>query len=185
MAPTESVALPPGRPAPPFTLPDARGNQPVSPNDHAGSPLIVAFICNHCPYVVHILEPFVALAAELAARGVATIAISSNDIAAYPQDGPLEMAALAEAKGFGFPYCFDESQDVARAYEAACTPDLYLFDADHRLYYRGQFDATRPRRGETATGSDLRAAAEALLAGRAPPTDPPPSVGCSIKWKSD
>jgi len=184
MARTESVPLPPGTPAPPFTLPDARGNQPVSPSDHDGSPLLVGFICNHCPYVVHILEPFVALAAELAERGVATIAISSNDIVAYPQDGPLEMAALAEEKGFDFPYCFDESQDVARAYGAVCTPDLYLFDAEHGLYYRGQFDETRPGSGGAAHGEDLRAAAEALLAGEPPSADPTPSVGCSIKWKS-
>ena len=182
MARTESAALPPGTPAPPFTLPDARGNQPVSPADHAGRPLLVAFLCNHCPYVVHVLEPFVALAAAFAPRGLATIAISANDIAAYPQDGPVAMAALAEAKGFGFPYCFDESQDVARAYGAVCTPDLYLFDAGHRLFYRGQFDATRPGRGD-ATGEDLAAAIESLLAGDAPPADPPPSVGCSIKWK--
>jgi len=184
MVRTESVALPPGTPAPPFTLPDARGNQPVSPSDHAGQPLLVAFLCNHCPYVVHVLEPFVALAAAYAPRGLATIAISSNDIAAYPQDGPVEMARLAAASGFGFPYCFDESQDVALAYGAVCTPDLYLFDADHRLYYRGQFDGTRPGRG-TATGETLRAAIDALLAGEAPLPDPPPSVGCSIKWKVD
>lgn len=182
MARTESLALPVGTPAPPFTLPDARNNQPVSPSDHAGQPLLVAFVCNHCPYVVHILEPFVALAAEYAPRGLATVAISANDIVAYPQDGPLEMAALAADKGFGFPYCFDESQDVARAYGAVCTPDLYLFDAEHRLFYRGQFDGTRPGKG-TATGEDLRAAIEALLAGDAPPDAPRPSVGCSIKWK--
>ena len=182
MARTESLPMPVGTPAPPFTLPDTRGNQPVAPRDFAGSPLLVVFMCNHCPFVVHLLDPLVALAAELQERGIRTVAISANDIAAYPQDGPLEMAALAEAKGFGFPYCFDESQDVARAYDAVCTPDIYLFDADHRLFYRGQFDETRPGKGQ-AHGGDLRAAAEALLAGEAPPTDPPPSVGCSIKWK--
>jgi len=172
-----------GSAAPPFTLPDTRGNQPVSPSDHAGSPLLIAFLCNHCPYVVHIVEPLVALAAELAPRGLATIAISANDIVAYPQDGPVEMAALAAAKGFGFPYCFDETQDVARVYDAVCTPDLFLFDADHRLFYRGQFDGTRPGRGDAADGADLRRAIEALLAGEPAPADPPPSVGCSIKWK--
>ena len=182
MARLESVSTPVGTPAPPFTLPDTRNNQPVGPRDFAGAPLLVVFMCNHCPFVVHIVDSLAALARELEPRGVHTVAISANDIAAYPQDGPLEMAALAAAKGFDFPYCLDESQDVARAYDAVCTPDIYLFDAGHRLFYRGQFDETRPGRG-TAHGGDLRAAAEALLAGEAPPADPAPSVGCSIKWK--
>ena len=183
MALTESAPMPVGTPAPPFTLPDTRDNQPIAPRDFVGSPLLVVFMCNHCPYVVHVLDALVELAGELETRGVRTVAISANDIVAYPQDGPLEMAALAEAQGFGFPYCFDESQDVARAYGAVCTPDLYLFDAEHRLYYRGRFDDTRPGRGR-AHGGDLRAAAEALLAGEVPPSDPAPSIGCSIKWKN-
>ena len=182
MVTTRSEPMPVGTPAPPFTLPDTRDNQPIGPHQFAGDPLLIAFVCNHCPYVVHIVDALVERARELDARGVRTIAISANDIVAYPQDGPLEMAALAETKGFGFPYCFDESQDVARAYGAVCTPDIYLFDAGHELFYRGQFDGTRPGRGE-AQGEDLRAAAEALLAGDAPPPDPSPSVGCSIKWK--
>lgn len=183
MVRTESTALPVGSPAPAFTLPDTRTGQSVSTASHAGSPLLIAFICNHCPYVVHLIEPFAALANAAAAQGLMSIAISANDVVAYPQDGPLEMAKLAEKNGFAFPYCYDESQEVARAYDAVCTPDLYLFDAAHRLFYRGQFDNTRPGRNEAAHGANLRAAIERLLAGEDAPVDPAPSVGCSIKWR--
>lgn len=186
MASTASSELPVGTKAPAFALPDTRNNQPVGPHDHAGQPLLIAFICNHCPYVVYLLDALVELAARAETRGVATIAISANDIVTYPQDGPLKMAELARERGFGFPYCFDETQSVAHAYEAVCTPDLYLFDADHGLYYRGQFDDTRPAgRGQAgvAHGGDLWAAIEGLLAGREAPTDVKASVGCSIKWR--
>ena len=180
---TESTIMPTGAKAPDFTLPDARNNQPVSLSDYAGKPVLIVFMCNHCPYVVHLVEELAATAHLLADQGIATIAISSNDIANYPQDGPLKMAELATEKGFGFPYCFDEQQSVARAYDAVCTPDIYLFDADHALYYRGQFDDSRPNQGK-AHGTDLKNAAKALLEGKAAPTDTHPSVGCSIKWKS-
>jgi len=186
MASTASTELPVGTRAPAFTLPDTRNNQPVGPHDYTGQPMLITFICNHCPYVVHILDALVALAARSETRGVATIAISSNDIASYPQDGPLKMAELARQRSFGFPYCFDETQVVARAYEAVCTPDIYLFDADHRLYYRGQFDDTRPSgRGNAgeAHGGDLWAATMGLLDGRDAPTDVKAGVGCSIKWR--
>jgi peroxiredoxin len=180
---TESASLPIGSAAPNFTLPDTRNNQPVTLADLAGQPVLVVFMCNHCPYVVHVIDPLVSLAHELADQGVATITISANDISRYPQDGPLKMAELAAAKGFGFPYCFDEQQSVARAYGAVCTPDIFLLDADHRLFYHGQFDDTRPGNG-TAHGADLREAARRLLQGESAPTETRPSVGCSIKWKT-
>lgn len=186
MVSTESNVLPVGTPAPAFTLPDTRNNQPIGPHDHQGQPLLIVFMCNHCPYVIHILDPLVEIARRSDARGVATIAISANDIASYPQDGPTRMAELAEERGFSFPYCFDESQSVARAYDAVCTPDIYLFDAEHRLYYRGQFDGTRPSgrgRDGAAHGDDLSAAIDSLLAGDPAPQDVKPGIGCSIKWK--
>ncbi len=180
---TESTIMPTGAKAPDFTLPDSRNNQPVSLADYAGKPVIIVFMCNHCPYVVHLVDELAATAQQLAEQGIATIAISSNDIVNYPQDGPLKMAELANEKGFTFPYCFDERQSVARAYDAVCTPDIYLFDADHALYYRGQFDDSRPNQG-SAHGTDLKNAAQSLLDGKAAPTDTNPSVGCSIKWKT-
>ena len=182
MAKTSSNDMPPGAAAPDFTLPDTRTGQSVSLTDHAGSPLLVLFMCNHCPYVVHIVDELVRLAADFHDRGVKTLAISANDVNSHPADSPENMGKLAADKDFGFPYLFDESQDVARAYGAVCTPDIYVFDADHRLFYRGQFDATRPGQGSTATGDDLRAALAALLAGESAPQPQHPSVGCSIKW---
>jgi len=140
-------------------------------------------MCNHCPYVVHLVDALVDLAHELAESGIATVTISSNDSASYPQDGPDKMASLAKQKGFRFPYCFDETQEIAKAYDAVCTPDIFLFDQQHGLYYRGQFDDTRPGSG-VAHGGDLKAAAEALLAGEPAPENTRPSVGCSIKWKN-
>jgi peroxiredoxin len=145
-------------------------------------PVLVAFICNHCPYVVHIADAFAAFAREYQDKGLAIVAISSNDVRSHPQDAPDKMAEFAKAHGFTFPYLYDEPQDAARAYGAACTPDFFLFDADRKLVYRGQFDDTRPGRG-TPTGADLRAAADAVLTGRKPSTEQKPSVGCSIKWK--
>ena len=149
----------------------------------AGQGVFVAFICNHCPYVVHILDALVDTANSLSQLGIATVAISANDANAYPADSFENMALLAKDKGFTFPYCYDESQEIARAYSAVCTPDLYLFDGNHRLYYRGQFDASRPASG-TASGNDIKQAAQRLTEGRVPLVDVQPSVGCSIKWKS-
>lgn len=174
-----------GTAAPPFRLTDTVSGKTVALADFAASrALLVAFICNHCPYVKHILAAFVDFAREYGPRGLAVIAISSNDISAYPADSPAEMAKLARAMNFTFPYLYDESQDVARAYDAACTPDFFLFDADRRLAYRGQFDAARPGVVHRDAGSDMRAAADAVLAGSPPAAKQIPSVGCSIKWKA-
>lgn len=179
---TESTNMPIGSSAPDFTLPDTRNGDSTTLRDIDG-PVLIVFMCNHCPYVVHIVDPLVALAAELKERGITTIAISANDVVSHPADGPDKMAALATAKGFDFPYCFDETQEVARSFNAVCTPDIYLFDSQHKLYYRGQFDDTRPGKA-SAHGGDLHAAANQLLNGEAAPTDTMPSVGCSIKWKA-
>jgi peroxiredoxin len=185
MARLASRMLPLGTPAPAFSLPDTVSGRTVSLESLPASPvLLVAFICNHCPFVKHILDGFVQFAHEFGQRGVAVVAISSNDVASYPQDAPGEMARLAALKRFGFPYLYDESQSVALAYQAVCTPDLFLFDRDRRLAYHGQFDASRPGNGVAVTGHDLRVACEALLSGTAPPREQVASVGCSIKWKA-
>jgi peroxiredoxin len=184
MARAESNQMPIGTSAPAFELPDTRTDQPpVQLQDSAGTPVLIVFMCNHCPYVVHLLESFVALANDVDMRGIKTIAISSNDVVNYPDDSPELMAKLAKDNNFNFPYCFDEEQSVAKAFAAACTPDIFLFDAQHKLYYHGQFDETRPSQG-TAHGTDLRNACDALLRGDAAPAGQQPSVGCSIKWKT-
>ena len=176
--------LPLGTPAPEFALPDTVTGRTVSLADFSTSPaLLIAFICNHCPFVKHVLDGFVALARDFGSRGVAVVAISSNDAVAYPEDAPAEMARIATVKRFAFPYLYDESQDVALAYQAICTPDFFLFDRDRRLAYRGQFDGSRPGSTVAVTGSDLRAACEALLQGKPLPAEQLPSVGCSIKWR--
>jgi len=177
--------LPLGTPAPSFALPDTVTGRSVAIGDFAASPLLlVAFICNHCPFVKHILDGFVAFAREFGVRGVAVVAISSNDITSHPDDAPAEMARIARMKGFTFPYLYDESQEVAKAYQAVCTPDFFLFDRERRLAYRGQFDASRPGGRTAVTGADLRAACEALLGGKPATQDQIPSIGCSIKWKA-
>jgi len=182
MAETPSTMLPLGTPAPDFTLPDTGGNL-VSLGDLSGAPgVAVLFISNHCPYVIHIRDRLAGLAREYMARGIAFVAIGSNDVSMYPQDGPEKMKEEKERVGYPFPYLYDETQEVARAYRAACTPDIYLFDADLKLVYRGQFDASRPGRG-APTGEDLQAAMDSLLAGEMIPEDQIPSVGCNIKWK--
>jgi len=174
-----------GTTAPSFQLTDTVSNKTVALQDLAASrALLVAFICNHCPYVKHILEGFVAFAREYGPRGLAVVAISSNDITTHPADSPGEMAKLAREKSFTFPYLYDEAQTVARAYEAACTPDFFLFDSDRRLVYRGQFDGSRPGGPQLVTGADLRAAADAVLAGKPVREKQIPSIGCSIKWKA-
>jgi len=177
--------LPLGTAAPHFALPDTVSGRTVALEDFASSPaLLIAFICNHCPFVTHILDGFVAFARDFTPRDLAIVAISSNDVAGYPADAPAEMKRIATLKEFGFPYLYDESQEVASAYQAVCTPDFFLFDRDRRLVYRGQFDGSRPGNGIAVTGSDLRAAVEALLRGGAVPPEQTPSVGCSIKWKA-
>jgi peroxiredoxin len=176
--------LPLGTAAPPFALRDTVTGRSVALADFASSPvLLVAFICNHCPFVKHILSGLVGFARDLDARGVAVIAISSNDAVSYPEDGPEQMARVAARERFSFPYLYDESQQVAKAYQAVCTPDFFLFDRDRHLAYHGQFDASRPGNGIPVTGADLRAACESLLQGRSPPAQQTPSVGCSIKWQ--
>ena len=182
MAATQSTMLALGTEAPSFRLPDFQGNV-ISLDDQRTSPaLVVAFICSHCPFVKHVRSAFADFAREYQPRGVAVVAINSNDVVSYPQDGPQGMAEEARSAGYTFPYLLDETQAVAKAYQAACTPDFFLFDADRRLVYRGQFDSSRPGKG-TATGADLRAACDALLANRPVAQDQKASIGCNIKWK--
>jgi len=180
---TESKTMALGSMAPQFTLPDTRDNQQVSLSDYKDRAVLIVFMCNHCPYVVHLVDELASLAHQFANEGIATITISANDSTRYPQDGPNKMGELARAGNWQFPYCYDESQDVARAYGAVCTPDIFLFNAEHALYYQGQFDETRPGQGR-AHGGDLKKAAASLLAGEPGPSATHPSVGCSIKWKS-
>jgi peroxiredoxin len=183
MAAVSSTMLELGTEAPPFELPDP-GGQVHRLDDSAGAPaLLVAFLCNHCPYVRHIGPQLGVVTERLMRRGVAVVGVNSNDIEAYPQDGPAHMRATADEFGWRFPYLFDESQSVARAYHAACTPDFFLFDADGVLVYRGQFDDSRPRNDVEVTGFDLERATEAVLAGSRPSEEQRPSMGCNIKWK--
>ncbi len=171
-----------GSKAPDFSLPDTSGNT-VSLADFRGKPLLVAFICNHCPYVKHMIAEFTAQTAKWTGQGLSTVAISANDASKYPEDGPEAMADLARQQGFSFPYLYDESQEVAADYGAVCTPDLFLYNADHTLVYRGRFDASRPKTDAPVTGADLGAAVDAVLSGTAMPQEQHPSVGCTIKWK--
>lgn len=186
MALTDSTMMPLGTPAPDFSLPDAVSGRPLGFADVAGERgTLVLFICNHCPYVIHIADELAAVAAEYGPHGIGFVAISSNDVNARPEDGPAYMREFAMCYGFGFPYLYDETQQVARAYDAVCTPDPFLFDAEGRCVYRGQFDASRPHSDQPVTGADLRAALDALLAGTAIPEQRQiPSQGCSIKWKA-
>ncbi|HYT40028.1 MAG TPA: thioredoxin family protein [Acidimicrobiia bacterium] len=174
-----------GTPAPEFRLPDASaGGKEVGLDDFAAAPaLLVVFLCNHCPFVQHVAGELAALSRDLPAMGAAMVGISSNDVAAYPADSPEAMAAEAARQGWAFPYLYDETQTVARAYLAACTPDFFLFDGDRKLVYRGQLDASRPGNGLPVTAADLRAAVDAVLAGRPVDPDQRPSLGCNIKWK--
>jgi peroxiredoxin len=183
MTRTLSTMLELGTKAPDFSLPDVVSGRVVSAADAADTPLLVMFICRHCPYVKHVQQQLAVLGGDYAARGVAIVAISSNDADTHPDDGPASLKAMAQELGFTFPLCYDESQAVAKAYAAACTPDFFLFDRDRRLVYRGQLDDSRPSNGRPVTGSDLRAALDAVLAGRAPAADQKPSMGCNIKWK--
>ncbi len=175
--------LPLGTPAPDFRLPDTNGKL-VSPADFKDKPaLLVVFMCNHCPYVKHIRAGLAQLARDYLPRGVAMVGISSNDAVDFPEDGPAEMKREAKSASYSFPYLYDESQAVAKAYRAACTPDIYLFDKARKLVYRGQFDDSRPGNGVPVTGKDLRAALDAVLAGNPVSPDQKASIGCNIKWR--
>ena len=178
-----SSMLPLGTPLPAFTLPDTVSGRSVSSQTLAGKPGVVIFICNHCPYVKHIRGALADLGRFYAGR-VGIVAINANDPVTYPDDNPQAMAREAADAGYTFPYLFDESQAVAKAFHAVCTPDLYIFDAAGKLAYRGQFDDSRPKNGVAAPGKDARAALDALLAGQPPPAAQVPSIGCSIKWKA-
>ena len=183
MVKTASTMLSLGTQAPEFSLLNVDGTL-VTRSQFAGKPLLVIFMCNHCPFVVHIRPALQKLAAEYQSKGLAVVGISSNDVSAYPQDGPDRMKDEANSAGYTFPYLFDGTQDVAKAYKAACTPDIFLFDADHSLVYRGQFDSSRPGNGQPVTGADLRAACDAVLAGQTISAEQRPGIGCNIKWKA-
>lgn len=184
MSRTESTMLPLGTPAPEFKLSDTVSGKTLGFDDVAGShATLVMFICNHCPFVKHVLDELVRLGNDYDLSRVGMVAISSNDVTGYPQDRPERMAELARSKHFPFPYLFDQSQNVARAFDAACTPDFYIFDADRRLVYRGQLDDSRPGNDKPVTGQDVRAALDALLVGDPVPERQKPSIGCNIKWK--
>jgi thiol-disulfide isomerase/thioredoxin len=183
MAATPSTMLPLGTKLPSFSLPDVVSERTVSSVELTGAPAVVAFVCNHCPYVKHIRSGLAEFGRFADERGVKLVAISSNDVAGYPQDSPAKMVEEAREAGYTFPYLYDESQDVAKAFRAACTPEFYLFDREGALAYRGQFDDSRPNNGKPVTGKDVRAAVEALLAGGAPSPEQTPSIGCNIKWR--
>lgn len=179
-----STMLPLGTAAPDFALPDVASGRTVRLAEVSGKKaLLVMFLSRHCPYVKHVQAEVAALAREYAGKGAAVVGIAANDAEKYPDDAPASLAAQAKEAGFGFPYLYDESQAVAKAYRAACTPDFFLFDAGGRLAYRGQLDDSRPGNGKPVTGRDLRAALDAVLAGRAPAADQRPSAGCNVKWK--
>jgi peroxiredoxin len=184
MVAVESTMLPLGTPAPDFALPDPSGQVHTLAGVAAGSSaLVVAFICNHCPYVKLIADRFAELGNELRSNGVAVVAINSNDASAHPDDSPEAMATEVELRGYRFPYLFDESQQTARDYHAACTPDFFIFGADLKLRYRGRFDSARPGNAEQVTGAELAAAAAAIAAGGEPSEPQVPSMGCNIKWR--
>lgn len=184
MAAVHSTMLELGTKAPRFSLTDTISGKTVSTEDYRGNRgLLVIFMCNHCPYVKLIKEELVQYAADYMPKDVAVVAISSNDAENYPQDGPQMMKEDAEAFGYPFPYLYDETQDAAKAYKAACTPDLFLFDENLELYYRGQFDSSRPKNDIDPTGEDLREATDRMLDGKPAPETQTPSIGCNIKWK--
>ncbi len=183
MAATPSTMLPLGTPLPDFKLLDVVNAKPIGPAElkgHAG--VLVMFICNHCPYVIHIREQLVKAAHEALHQGFSVVAINSNSVKTHPQDGPANMKELSMKEQWRFPFLYDESQDVARAFHAACTPDLFLFDAQRKLAYRGQFDESRPSNGKPVTGKDLRDAIATVSKGGQPPADQKASIGCNIKW---
>lgn len=180
-----STMLPLGTELPAFKLIDVRSGHVLSSDDFTQSALVVMFICNHCPYVKLIQQGLVSFGNDYAEKPVDIAGVASNDASAYPEDGPDELARIADQLGYTFPVLYDESQEVARAFTAACTPDFFVFDSDRRLAYRGQFDGARPGNGVDVTGGSLRAAVDALMAGAAIAAEQRPSMGCSIKWKAD
>ena len=185
MSLTESTMLELGTLAPDFALPDAVTGKTIRRDDFSGQKaLLVMFICTHCPYVKHIKKGLAALGKDYAQRPIAIVAISSNDVTTHPADSPAGLKQQAETFGFDFPYLYDETQAVAHAYKAACTPDFFLFDGNRHLVYRGQFDSSRPGNEIPVTGEDLRAAIELILANKPVPTEQRPSIGCNIKWKA-
>jgi peroxiredoxin len=174
-----------GTEAPDFELPNVDGKT-VSLSDFSGAPAyLIIFMCNHCPFVKHVAPQLACLAREYQSKGVTVIGINSNDVAAHPADSPEQMVHEVESREYTFPYLFDETQRVAQAYKAACTPDFYVFDKNQKLVYRGQMDASRPDSGIPVTGKDLRSALDAVLAGKTVPLDQKPSIGCNIKWKAN
>ena len=184
MVKTVSTMLPLGTSAPDFSLLNVDG-ETISRSDFEGRPgLLVIFMCNHCPFVIHIAPELARLTAEYQQRGIAVVGINANDTATHPADSPEQMVHEAESRGYTFPYLFDETQEVAKAYHAACTPDFFVFDQYQRLVYRGQMDESRPESGVPVTGQDLRAALDAVLAGEPPKVDQTASLGCNIKWKT-
>lgn len=184
MAYTESNMLPLGSAAPPFYLPDTiSGNMMKLDEIASGKPTVVMFICNHCPYVIHVNDEIVRIANDYMPKGISFVGISSNDVEHYPEDGPEQMKAQALKLKYPFPYLYDESQNVARAYDAACTPDFYVFDRDLKLVYRGRLDDSKPKNNLPSTGKDLRDALDAVLEGRPVAEKQYPSGGCNIKWK--
>ena len=181
---TPSTMLALGTPAPEFSLPDAVSGKTITLGSFADrKALLVMFICRHCPYVQHVKEELARLGRDYLPKGMGIVAISSNDAANYPDDSPAKLKELAREMGFNFPFCHDESQEAAKEYSAACTPDFFVFDAKRRLAYRGQMDDSRPGNGKPVTAKDLRAALDAVLAGKPSAADQKPSIGCNIKWK--
>ena len=183
MAVTPSTKVELGIPCPDFELEDVVSGRTTRRTDFESRPLLVTFICNHCPFVQHVREKLVEVAHEFMDKGIGVVAINSNSIETHPQDGPEHMRSLAISEGWRFPFCFDSTQEVAKAFRAACTPDFFLYDGEHRLYYHGQMDSSRPGNDVPVTGEDLKQAVEALLDGREPPKEQKPSIGCNIKWK--
>jgi peroxiredoxin len=183
MVRTASTMLPLGTAAPEFALPDTTGKTVSLADFRDAQALLVMFICNHCPYVKHVAAGMAKLAKEYQARGVAVVGINANDVDNYPDDAPEKMAEEILSRVYTFPYLYDETQETAKAYRAACTPDFYVFDHERRLVYRGQMDDSRPDSGLPVTGADLRAALDAVLAGKSVPEKQRPSLGCNIKWK--
>jgi peroxiredoxin len=184
MVKTASTMLPLGTSAPQFSLPNVDGKTVSLADFKSDKGLVVIFMCNHCPFVKHLREGLAKFAADYQAKGVAVVGISSNDISTHPDDGPEKMKVEHQQAGYTFPYLYDESQKVATAYKAACTPDFFLFDSNHALVYRGQFDSSRPGNGKPVTGSDLRNAVDNMLAGKGPLAEQRPSIGCNIKWRA-
>jgi thiol-disulfide isomerase/thioredoxin len=185
MALTESIMIDLGVKAPDFNLPDTVSNQMLNYSDIKGSKgTVVMFLCNHCPYVIHVNDEIVKIANEYVAKGIGFVAISSNDVENYPQDSPDKMSIVAKVLRYPFPYLYDETQEVAKFYEAACTPDIYVFDSDDLLYYRGRLDESRPKNDLPLNGKDLRLALELLIRDEPPLTKQYPSAGCNIKWKT-